>query len=35
MKEILRAAIVTLFATLVWGQIANAQNAGDFPQPTL
>ena len=27
MKEILRAAIVTLFATLVWGQIANAQNA--------
>jgi len=27
MKEILRAAIVTLFATLVWGQFANAQNA--------
>jgi len=31
MKEILRAAIVTLFATLVWGQIANAQNAATSP----
>jgi hypothetical protein len=33
MREILRAAIVTLFATLVWGQSASAQNATSSHNP--
>jgi hypothetical protein len=33
MRNILRAAIVMLFATLVWGQLASAQNAASSKNP--